>query len=273
MSSPIRAVPVAALAFAALLAACGGGDSGRAPPVAAAARPPEPYIREAAGEDLAVSVRIPAVARALPDVGDRLVAEAEAEVADVARRAAERRRENLALFRPSEIWIEWTVAYDGPGALSLLAETFVDEGGANPHETRASVLYDRDLGREAGFADLFADPRPSGAAMIAVSEAAFAAWAEVSPSGGRNLALIDERTLVDVREALRPRASSFASFALTPDARDSDRVAAVTLLFPEGALGPRSDGELRLDIPAAVLAPHLAPAWAARFVEAPGAEQ
>jgi hypothetical protein len=260
-------VLVCVLALVGTLAACGSDGSDRAAPAAGPPRPPEPYIRETASEELALSIRIPAVARALPGVGDRLLADAEAEAAGVARRAAERRRENPALFRASELWVEWTLAYDGPGALSLLGETFLDEGGANPLEARTSVLYDRDLGREVGFADLFADPRPNGPAMTAVSEAAFEVW-----SGGRNLALIDERTLVDVREALRPRAASFEPFVLLPDARNADRIAGVSLIYPEGVLGPRSDGERRLTIPAAVLAPHLAPAWAARFVEPP-AEQ
>ena len=50
---------------------------------------------------------------------------------------------------------------------------------------------------------------------------------------------------------------------LTPGPRGS--VSGVTLLYPEGVLGPRSDGKYDLFVPASVLAPHLAPGWAARL--------
>jgi hypothetical protein len=262
-----------ACAVAASLAACGSDDSGGAPTVAAAPSAPAPYIRETTNDELSVSIRIPAAVRALPGVGDRLIAEAESQAADVARRAAERRRENAALFRPSELWIEWIATFDSADAVSAQGQAFLNEGGANPYETLTGVAFDRALGREIGFADLFADPRPNGAAMTAVSDAAFDAWAATSPSGGTNLALIDERTLVDVREALRPRASSFDDFLLTRDERDPRRIGGVTLLYPEGALGPRSDGAFRLFVPVSALAPHLTPAWAARFTEPPGPEQ
>jgi hypothetical protein len=105
--------------------------------------------------------------------------------------------------------------------------------------------------------------------MQAVSDAAFAAWTETSPRvRGQDLALIDERTLIDARESLRPRAESFRTFVLAAAEDAPDRIAAIRLYYPEGALGPREDGPMSLEIPAAALAPYLAPRWAALAADA-----
>jgi hypothetical protein len=272
--TPARIAAALGAASLLALAACESDDDARLPPptAAGAETAPAPYIREATSPDLALAIRIPAAARALPGVGERLIADAEAEAADAARRAAERRRERADLFRPSELWIEWSIAYDARGAVSLLGETYLDEGAAEPIQTRATVVFDRAAGREVGFADLFADPRPNAAAMTAVSDAAFAAWAAASPQAERGLALVDERTMVDVRESLRPRAASFERFVLIADEDDASRIAGLSLLYERGLLGARAEGAYTLFVPAAVLAPHLSPEWAARLVTTPAGE-
>ncbi len=258
---PVLEPMLRCVVLAAAVAAC-ESDGPAAGPVAAAGGH---YLRETASEDLTVIIRIPAAVRALPGAGDRLVAEADADAADVARRAAERRDEALGAFTPSELQIEWTVAYDGGGVVSALGETFLYEGGVISSRTRETILYDRDAGREIGVADLFADPRANGPAMTALSDAAFAAWTRVSPHVGEDLALVDERTLVDARETLRPRAGSFAAFVLTPAESDPRRVGGVRLFYPPGALGPRADGAYALFVPISALAPHLAADWASRL--------
>jgi hypothetical protein len=266
--------PAAATAFAVLiavsfaaLAGCESDDDDLPPPV-----PPSPFVqangdyaRETGTGDLSVRVLIPAAIRTLPGAGERVTADVEAEIATVERRAAERRRERPDGFLPSELVIFWSASYQDADVVSMLGQTQLFEGGFGRTEARSTLVYDRVAGREVGFADLFVDPSANGAAMTAVSEAAFQAWAEASPSvRGRSLALVDERTLIDARESLRPRAASFASFVLVP-AQATSGIAGVNLLYPDGRLGPASDGPFTLFVPAEALAPHLKPEWVAKL--------
>jgi hypothetical protein len=262
---------VAAVLALLALAACESDGDAPAEPVVAA---PTAYERQTTTDDLTVRILIPASARALTVIGDRLVAEAEAEANEIARRAAERRRESgEGRFTPSELIVVWSVAWEDAGAVSLLRRTRTFEGGFATEEGQSSLLVDRATGRTLGVSDLFADPRPNGPAMTAVSEAAFAAWAEVSPAvAGRDLALVDEYALTDARETLRPRASSFETFVLVPDEDDRSHIGGVELIYPAGMLGSPADGPFTLFIPAEVLAPHLAPAWAARLAGGAGGE-
>lgn len=267
----MRSSATLVLSFLAL-AACASDGPAEAPPEPAA--PAGPYERQTTTEDLTVRILIPEAARALPVVGDRMIAEAESQAAEIARRAAERRRESAGRgFTPSELIVSWSVAWRDDDAISLLRRTRIFEGGFSTEESRGSLLYDAATGRELAFADLFADARTGGPALTAVSDAAFASWVEVSPSvQGRSLTLVDERTLLDARESLRPRVSSFQTFVLTPASRDPRRIGGVELLYPAGLLGPQTDGPFTLFVPADALAPHLAPDWAARLLPETPAE-
>lgn len=263
------ALLLACILAVASLAAC--ESDGDAPPPVAAEDQTGDYFRETETEDLTVRIEIPAAARTTPGLGDRLIADAEAEAADAARRAAERRRERPSGFTPSQLIITWTVAYDDGGVLSLSGLTRSYDGVVE--ESRMSLLYDRAAGRELTVADLFGDPRPGGPGMTALAEAAFISWTEVSPSvRGRELALVDEYALSSARETLRSRASSFPAFVLVPPEADRTRVGGIDLFYPEGQLGPRTEGPFTLFVPAAAIAAHLKPEWQARLASEPDLE-
>lgn len=240
-----------------LLGAC-ETDGGPPPPTAPAAGP---VVIDTTSEEATVRIRIPEEAALVPGLAEALSAEAQREAADLERRAAERRREaGESAFTPSELIVNWTAEWSDGEMLSLLRRTRLFEGGFTTVETRATLLVERATGRRLGFGDLFADPRPNGEAMTAVAEAAFAAW-ETST----DQAFVNEYVLSDVQETLRPRAGSFSTFTLVPAQGAPSRIAGVELLYPEGQLGPRTDGPRTLFIPAEALAPHLAPDWIARM--------
>src|SRR5262249_19052558 len=122
------------------------------------------YFRETETEDYSARISIPAVIRNT-SVGATLIARSDAEVADTARRAAERRRERPDGFAPSQLLVTWTAVYEDQGALSLSGVTRVYEGGVDVTDTLSSVLYDRAADRSLTFADLFTDPSANRAAM------------------------------------------------------------------------------------------------------------
>jgi len=247
--------------------ACATTDSGSSPVALPRVAPaaPRAYQYQLDTEVLAAGVDIAAVVVGLPGVGERLVASADAQVDDLAQRAAAFRRENPDYFHQWTLDINWSVAFENAEALSLMGATSSYEGGAHGMWGFETLLWDKTAQRELSFADMFADPRRNGAAMTAVSEAAFAAWAEASPAVDTDVSLIDERTLQDARDVLAPNAGSFETFLLIPNTAGDGRAAGVLLLYPPYELGPYSDGDYRLFIPAGVLTPHLRPEWAARF--------
>jgi len=259
---------VLSCAAAAALAACSSGDAGSSPaptPPSVAPQAPQAYETHVDTSVLKADVDILALATGLPSVGDRLVATADDLVSDFARRAGASQRENPGYFQRWTLDVHWAPSLGSAEVLSLMGLTQSYEGGAHGTRDYASVLWDKSAGREVSFADMFADPRRNRAAMTAVSDAAFAAWAEASPAVDADLSLIDERTLQDAREVLAPDARSFDTFVLIPNTVGDGRAAGVMLLYGPDVLGPFGDGDYRLFIPAEVLIPHLKPEWARRF--------
>lgn len=249
-----------------LLAACAGD---KAPPIVLPAdgETPAPvaYERHEETDALWLDINVTAAATAIPELGARLVGEAEVEARDYKERAERLRAENPDAFRQRALRITWTPALGNARWLSLGGAVERAEGGPHPMHEVDSVLWDKDDGRGLAITDLFADPRRGGAALTALSDAAFAAWAAQSPAVQAAGDLVDERTLDDARRTLAPMASSFEAFVLVPNRQGDGRAAGIELLYPPNTLGPDAEGVYRLFIPADVLAPHLRPEYADRF--------
>ena len=137
--------------------------------LAAAAPAPKPGGVEVKTPDYAFSYRWPAAVEAIPALRARLDAEQAGLSRDLARDAAEARRDAAAdpdlRFVPYEVAAEWEVVTRLPGWLSLSHQVSVFEGGAHPNHGFDSLVWDRAGDRALKPLDLFVSAAALDAAI------------------------------------------------------------------------------------------------------------
>ncbi|MGD2131887.1 MAG: hypothetical protein PVI23_03785, partial [Maricaulaceae bacterium] len=226
-------------------------------PGGASALPAEDYESTMVVPELRATIEVEGAVRDIDGVGEALIADAQRTVSETLDQARRRRSAAPDIFRQWTLSIDWTATYRGPDVASALGVTTLGEGAAAPVETFETAVVDRITERRLSIGELFGNAGDGGPAMTALAEAAFLAWAEVSPHVGDDLDLVDERVLQDARDGLTPRAASFATFTLAASARDPDRFAGLTFYYPAGVLADRSEGPYRLTVPVEAVAAHL----------------
>jgi hypothetical protein len=66
-----------------------------------------------------------------------------------------------------------------------------------------------------------------------------------------------------IEQGTEPKAGNFANFE--PILGQDGKITALRFVFPPYQVGPYSDGTQTVEVPAAVLLPHIAPAYRALF--------
>lgn len=136
---------------------------------AAAAPAPKPGGVEVRTADYTFKYRWPAAVEAIPALRARLDAEQAGLRRDLARGAAESRRDAAGdpdlRFVPYDMETEWKVVANLPGWLSLSKAFSLFEGGAHPNHNFGSLLWDRGAGRARNPLDLFTSAKALDAAI------------------------------------------------------------------------------------------------------------
>ena len=236
-------------------------------PGGASALPAETYESNMVVPELYGTIRVEGALRDVDGLGEDLITQSQRQVSDTLDAARSRRQAAPDIFSRWSLSVDWSARYVDADLASAVGVTALTEGRGDPTESFETIVRDLSSGADLPITAFLANRADGGPALRALSEAAFAAWAEASPLVGDNIDLVDERTLVDARDGLAPRASTFAAYALRASQSAPGRIAGFELYFPAGALGHPSEGAYQLFVPAAAVAGQLDPARAHLFAE------
>lgn len=257
------------VAVAASLAACQRRDDTveTPPPAPIAAIPPTPasagapMTYDSKNSFATVKLTLPDAIKDKPDLHAPLYAAAVRDLRQFTEGAQADRTEagGDAGLPP----YEKTIAY-APGAetgklFSLKRTDFDYSGGAHPNTIFASVLWDKALKKQMGFADLFRRGADYAALDKALCDAANAAKQVRSP--GSETATLDGKMWTCPRAFQTP-------FVLTSGTTPG-KAGGVTFLIGAYAIGPYSDGPYEIALPQSVIRPLLNPAYADEFAGQP----
>lgn len=264
MSSPVRALLIAA-AVAATLAACNRDretdKAPAAPPAAGAvetpadAAAPMTFASKTPWAD--VSLKLPEGLKSQTDLHARLYAEEVRKLRQFIEGAQGARTEagddaDIPLYQKI---VELTVAGETGKLFSLKRVDFDYSGGANPNTLTGGILWDKALKRQIGFTDLFR----RGADLTVLDQALCSAIntakrARVPDSASINLG---------DKPGSCPRAA-VTEFVLTPGDTPG-KAAGLTFLIGPYQVGPRVEGAYEIAIPATTFRSLLAVGYADEF--------
>lgn len=265
MSSPVRALLIAA-AVAASLAACNRDrDDAKAPAAPAApgavetpAEAAAPMAFESKTPWANVSLKLPQGIRGQTDLHARLYAEEVRKLRQFIEGAQGDRTEagGDADQPPYENTVELTVAGETGKLFSLERVAFDFTGGANPNTLTSGILWDKALKRQIGFNDLFR----RGADLTVLDQALCSAI-----NGAKRARVPDSAsiTLGGGKEWSCPRAA-VTEFVLTPGTTPG-KAAGLTFLIGPYQVGPRVEGAYEIAIPATLFRSLLTTAYADEF--------
>lgn len=262
----MKPFPLAALGLVAALAAC---DRKPAPPpvetpaapTAPIAAAPAPMARPLAFDqtDTAakVALRLPAEIANYPALHTLLYDREVAGLRTFAAKAAADHKASTGQFpwRPYNRQGQWFLAADAAPLVSLRALWFEDTGGAHPNHGGASLLWDTAANREIQPKALFRE----GVDMTVLDKAICDAVAQAKTR----------------REGATPLNDMFSCpkwsqtvLALAPSAIPG-KIGGLTALIDPYVVGPYSEGDYEVTVPAAAFQGLLAPAYAGAFGGAP----
>lgn len=264
MSSPVRALLIAA-AVIATLAACNRDKetdkSPAAPPVAGAVETPADAAAPMEFKDktpwATVSLQLPQGLKGQTDLHARLYAEEVRKLRQFIEGAQGARTEagDDAEIPPYEKTIDLTVAGETGKLFSLKRIDFDYSGGAHPNTLTGGILWDKALKRQIGFSDLFR----RGADLTALDQALCSA---INAAKRARVPTSVSITLGD-KPGSCPRAV-VTEFVLTPGDVPG-KAAGLTFLIGPYQVGPRVEGAYEIAIPATSFRSLLATAYADEF--------
>ncbi len=261
----LKAFPLAALGLVAALGAC---DRKPAPPAeapAAASAPvaaaPAPMARPLAFDQTdpaaKVALRLPAEIANYPALHTLLYDREVAGLRTFAAKAETDRKASDGKFpwRPYNRQSQWMLAADAAPLVGLRALWFEDTGGAHPNHGASTLIWDTASNREVQAKALF---RPD-ADMTALDKAICDAVA----------------TAKTHREGAVPLSDTFSCpkwsqtvLVLAPSTTPG-KVGGLTALIDPYVVGPYSEGDYEVTVPASAFQSLLAPAYAGTFGGAP----
>jgi len=172
-----------------------------------------------------------------------------------------------------DLSLEYTVLADTPELFAVAADGSSFTGGAHGAPLIARFVWlprqDRLLTVDA----LIPDPEAwEGIASFAREQlhAALSQRVDADELEPDDRARVVRSAARMIDEGASPEADSFSEFEPVLD--DSRRLVALRFVFPPYQVGPYSDGVQTVEVPAAVLLPHVAPAYRALFSEAAAAQ-
>lgn len=261
----MKPFPIAVLGLVAALSAC---DRKPAPPAEApatsaapVAAAPAPMARPLAFDQTdpaaKVALRLPAEIANYPALHTLLY---NREVADLRTFAAKAQADHKAStgqfpWRPYNRQGQWFLAADAPPLVSLRALWFEDTGGAHPNHGGASLLWDTAANREIQPKALF---RPD-ADMTALDKAICDAVA---------MAKTHREGAVMLNDTFSCPKWSQTVLILAPSTIPG-KAGGLTALIDPYVVGPYSEGDYEVTVPASAFQGLLAPAYAGAFGGAP----
>ena len=252
----------------ALLAACKREAPATSPPVATqpgapAVAPASPPLLQDVVEttpQYIIGISYPKSAAKYPGLASALQA-----YADASRRELMHAVEGLGNDKPTapyDLSLSFTEVLDSPTLVAVAADGSSYTGGAHGAPLIARFVWLPQQQRMLTAAELI--PEPQGWQVVSefVREQLQTALsqridADEVPPADRADILKNAGGMIDA--GTEPKALSFAQFE--PVVADDGRMTALRFVFPPYQVGPYADGTQTVEVPAAVLLPHVAPAY------------
>lgn len=276
ISPSIRFPIAAALCAALLLAACKKDrDETSTPqtaetPVAAPAPPAPVELKDVIENDARyiVGISYPKQAAKYPGLAEALHRYAETARGELLKAVAagDAAKQN----GPYDLTLNFTLVAETPEVVGVAADGSSFTGGAHGTPLVARFVWLPQQNKLLASDQLFADPRSWAVISDYTREQLHAALSqrvdddELPPEERADI-MRSVGKMIDA--GTEPQAASFAAFepVLAPD---SDKLMALRFVFPPYQVGPYVDGVRTVEVPTAVLLPHLAPEFRGMFVVA-----
>lgn len=278
---------IAIVLAGAALAACGGPSSGdgAAPPsgktsAASAAPPvisaPAPAGTEALPGDHAttrhyrIAINLPALPADQKPLADAMRATADNAKRDFLQALPD--PDELPQFANQrfELRLDFKVVANTPAFTSVRESGTQDTGGAHPIPVDAAFVYDRKAGKLVTLDDLFADPDAARKALANFAHDTllkkFMAQAPSSDEGSPE-AIREWKTGMSrmLDEGTRPTTVNYSVFVVRAGATDAAASPGLTLIFPPYQVAAYVYGTQTVEVPTAVFAKYLKPAYRDAF--------
>lgn len=272
----LRLLPLCFLAPALMLAACKREAPGRASPsvpsppaTKVSPPPPAPPLQDVVETNprYIIGISYPKSAAKYPGLASALQA-----YAGTARKELMLAVEGLGNDKPSapyDLSLSFNELIDSPTLVAIAADGSSYTGGAHGAPLIARFVWLPQQQRMLTAAELIPDPKGWEAVSEFVREQLHTALsqrldADDVPPGDR--AQMTKNAGEMIEAGTEPKAASFAQFE--PMVAADGRLSGLRFVFPPYQVGPYADGIQTVEVPAAVLLPHVAPAYRGLFAGA-----
>ena len=215
--------------------------------------------------DYLIGISYPASAGKYPGLASELQRYANAARADLLE-AVKAREAAAAGASPYDLSISFTEVMDSPTMFAVAADGSSYTGGAHGAPLIARFVWLPRQGRLLTAGALVPDPKSWEPIAANVREQLLTALAQrvdadaLAPA--ERLEVVKNASRM-IEEGTEPSAETFAMFEPVADA--SGKLRALRFVFAPYQVGPYSDGTQTVEVPAAVLLPHVAPAYRELF--------
>lgn len=217
-----------------------------------------------------VGISYPPMASKYPGLAADLQRYATAARADLVQAAQQ--REKGAGSTPYDLSLSFTEVLESPTLVAVAADGSSYTGGAHGAPLLARFVWLPAENQRLTAARLVPSEQGWQAISAVVREQLHTALsqridADDLPAGERAALMDSVGRMID--EGTAPAVANFEQFEPVVD--PAGKVTALRFVFAPYQVGPYSDGAQTVDVPAAVLLPHVAPAYRNLFVQAPAA--
>lgn len=218
--------------------------------------------------DYIIGISYPPIASKYPGLAADLKRYADAARAELVEAA--QGREKGAGSMPYDLSLSFTEVLDSPTLVAVAADGSSYTGGAHGAPLLARFVWLPQQNKRLTAAALVPSEAGWTAIAGAVREQLHTALSQRIDAD--DLPVGERATLVDsvgrmIDEGTEPKVTNFDQFEPVVD--PSGKVTALRFVFAPYQVGPYSDGAQTVDVPAAVLLPHVAPEYRAMFAGAP----
>jgi hypothetical protein len=221
-----------------------------------------------------VGITFPPELKRYPALAAEVKRDADAMRADFMRQAAANK--DYQGPGPFDLSLMYTMVAESPRIVAVAAEGTSFVGGAHGAPLLDRYVWLLPENRRLTAAELVPDPAGWQAIsvevrdrLMAVQRQRFAEDADAdadADEGGAGDATLKEqlKNATDmIEQGTEPKPDNFANFE--PVLGTDGKISALRFVFPPYQVGPYSDGTQAVEVPAAVLLPHIAPAYRALF--------
>lgn len=256
-----------------LSAACNRGAPPPATPPPAATKPPAATPMSALADvsettpDYIIGISYPSIASKYPGLAADLKRYADAARSELIEAA--QARDKGAGSMPYDLSLSFTEVLDSPNLVAIAADGSSYTGGAHGAPLLARFVWLPQENKPLTAAALVPSEDGWKAIAGAVREQLHTALsqrieADDLPPGERATLVESVGRMID--EGTAPKVTNFNQFEPVVD--PAGKITALRFVFAPYQVGPYSDGAQTVDVPAAVLLPHVAPAYRAMFAGA-----